>query len=67
MPILIRDEHFETKVEAERAKRRQKTNSKTLTQLAEERLVELQTGEFLPPVQMPDDSDVESSAEPSMS
>jgi hypothetical protein len=53
MPILIRDEHFEAKIDGERKRRRQKVSSKTLIQLAEERMVELQTGQFLPPVEMP--------------
>ncbi len=52
MSIILKDEYLETKIGAERIRRRQATNAKTLSQLAEERLVEIQTGQFLPPVEM---------------
>jgi hypothetical protein len=49
MPVFIRDAHFERRVQPEHKERGHKSLAKTVQQLAEERLAELQLGQFLPP------------------
>lgn len=52
MPILIRDEYFEKKAEAEKSRRKHKSLAKTVLELASERLSEISAGTFLPPTEM---------------
>jgi hypothetical protein len=49
MSIYIREPALEKQVETVGKERGHKTLSKTLSALAHERLLELQTGRFLPP------------------
>lgn len=49
MSVMIRDPNFERKLDAERVRRDHKTMAKTLKELAAERLVEIEVGQFLKP------------------
>lgn len=49
MAIIVRDDHFESRVQQEKKLRGHPSNAQTLQELAEERLAELQTGQYLRP------------------
>lgn len=63
MPVMIRDEHFERKIQRERDARGHKSLAKTVQELAEERLIEIEVGRFVQPAPPKDESDSALSSE----